>query len=58
MSYTVENYKVNNMVSDALFVAQRAFRNAIIFIVFFGTVAGIVTFLNTLTPAVAPCIIE
>jgi hypothetical protein len=58
MNYTVENYKVNNVVSDALFVAQRAFRNAIIFIVLSGTVAGIVTFLNTLTPAVAPCIIE
>jgi hypothetical protein len=58
MTYTVENYKVNNVESDALFVAQRAFRNAIISIVLSGTVAGIVTFLNTLTPAVAPCIIE
>jgi hypothetical protein len=58
MTYTVENYKVNNVESDALFVAQRAFRNAIISIVLSGTVAGIVTFLNALTPAVAPCIIE
>jgi hypothetical protein len=58
MTYTVANYKVNNVVSDALFVAQRAFRNAILFIVFSGTVAGIVTYLNALMPAMAPCIIE
>jgi hypothetical protein len=58
MTYTVQNYKVNNEVLEALFVAQRAFRNAILVIVLFGTLAGIVTFLNALTPAVAPYIIE
>jgi hypothetical protein len=58
MTYTVDNYKVNNRELDALFVAQRAFRNAILCIVLSGTVAGIVIFSNTLTPAVVPCIIE
>ena len=33
MSYTVNNYRVNNVWSDALYVAQRAFRNAIIAVV-------------------------
>src|ERR1700682_3092673 len=57
MSYTVNNYRVNNVWSDALYVAQRAFRNAIIAVVLGGTSAGIVIFSNTLTPIAPPCIV-
>jgi hypothetical protein len=55
MRYTVNNYKINNMQADALFVAQRAFRNAILAIVLGGSVAVFLIFLNTWAPAVPPC---
>lgn len=42
MTYTVLNYKVNNVQSDLLFVAQRTFRNAIFTITMGGALAGIV----------------
>lgn len=58
MNYTVNNYKINNIWSDALFVAQRAFRNAIIAVVLGGIAAAGVIFLNTLAPAVPPCLFE
>lgn len=55
MRYTVSNYKINNMQADALFVAQRAFRNAILAIVLGGSVAVFLIFLDTLAPPVPPC---
>jgi hypothetical protein len=58
MNYTINNYKINNTQLDALVVAQRAFRNAILTIVLSGTVAGFIIFLNTMAPPVPPCIIE
>ena len=45
LRYTVLNYRVNNVQTDALFVAQHAFRNAIYVIVFGGTIAAIVLFI-------------
>jgi hypothetical protein len=50
MRYTVQNYRINNVQSDALFVAQKTFRNAIIAIAIGGTIAGIMIFLHTITP--------
>jgi hypothetical protein len=48
MRYTIENYQINNVQSDALFVAQRTFRNAIIAVAIGGTIAGIMIFLHTI----------
>jgi hypothetical protein len=56
MTYTVDNYRINNMQADALFVAQRAFRNGILAIVLAGSVAVFLIFLNTLAPAAPPCL--
>jgi hypothetical protein len=58
MAYTVENYKINNVQQETLFVAQKALRNAILAVVLGGTVAGIMIFWHTLAPVLPPCIIE
>jgi hypothetical protein len=54
LRYTVANYRVNNLQTDTLFVAQHAFRNAIIVIVLGGAIAGIVIFLNLMTAPASP----
>jgi hypothetical protein len=54
LRYTVANYKVNNIQTDTLFVAQHAFRNAIIVIVLGGAVAGIVIFHNLMAAPANP----
>jgi hypothetical protein len=54
LRYTVANYRVNNIQSDTLFVAQHAFRNAIIVVVVGGALAGILIFLATLVPSANP----
>jgi hypothetical protein len=54
MTYTVLNYKVNNIQADLLFVAQRTFRNAILTIALGGALAGIAIFLNQMTAKAAP----
>jgi hypothetical protein len=46
MRYTVDNYQINNIQSDTLFVAQQTFRNAIITIAIGGIVAGVIIFLH------------
>jgi hypothetical protein len=58
MRYTIENYQINNVQSDALFVAQKTFRNAIIAVSAGGIVAGILIFLHTLAPAVTAGLAE
>jgi hypothetical protein len=45
MRYTIQNYRINNEQSDELFVAQKAFRNAIFAIAIGGTIAGLMILL-------------
>jgi hypothetical protein len=47
MRYTVANYRINNIQSETLYVAQKTFRNAIITIVIGGIVAGLIIFLHS-----------
>ena len=54
MTYTVLNYKVNNVQADLLFVAQRTFRNAIFAITIGGTLAAIVLFAHQMLQKSVP----
>lgn len=51
MRYTIANYQVNNIQSDALFVAQKTLRNAIITIATGGAAAGTRIFLQAMAPS-------
>jgi hypothetical protein len=53
MRYTIANYQINNIQADALFVAQRAFQNAIIAITLGGVVVGVWIFLHRIAPAIS-----
>ncbi|HLG83063.1 MAG TPA: hypothetical protein VKY22_18775 [Bradyrhizobium sp.] len=46
MRYTISNYEINNVQSDALFVAQQTFRNAILIVAIGGTIVGWMIFEN------------
>jgi len=48
MRYTIANYRADNEQVDALFVAQGAFRNAIVAVAIGGSIAGMMTFLGTI----------
>jgi hypothetical protein len=48
LSYTIRNYRTNNVQSDNLFVAQKAFRNAILTLALGGVVAVILIFGHSL----------
>ena len=52
MRYTIENYRINNVQTNVLVVAQQSFRNAIIAIAVGGTVAGILIFGHGLAASV------
>jgi hypothetical protein len=48
LRYTLANYRVNNIQSDNLFVAQHSFRNAILIVAIGGTIAACLLFLKSL----------
>jgi hypothetical protein len=54
MRYTIDNYQINNVQADALFVAQQTFRNAILAIAIGGTIAGVLMFWHMMTPPSEP----